>query len=366
MPRDPSPSYNLPLDKPTLLRLALIGGVVACVAAAFAWTAGWLSPQAVTPSRFIDAFEADNGHHPGFRRNHAKGVCITGTFASNGAGAKLSKALVFENGSSVPVVGRLALSDAVPDVSDGPKHVRSMALSFRLPDGEEWRSGMNDIPVFPFATAQDFYDLLVATKPDPATGKPNPDTVKAYFGSHPKTAGAIQAIGSHPFPSGFANASYNGLNAFRFIAADGTVTPVRWSMVATDAFAPEAAEAPSTDKNYLFEALGQRIAQGPVQWHLIVTLGQPGDPTDDATIAWPDNREKVDVGTLTIDHAEAEAAGNCRDINYDPLVLPAGIEGSDDPLLSARSAAYAQSYKRRSGEEKTPSAVQINDTAKAP
>jgi len=368
LPRDPSPSYRLPSfdDKPALVKLVIIGGIVACVAAAFAWTGGWLSPGKVTPARFVNAFETDNGHHPGFRRNHAKGVCITGTFASNGAGAKLSKAVVFENGSSVPVMGRFALSDAVPDVSDGPKHVRSMALSFRLPDGEEWRSGMNDIPVFPFATAQDFYDLLVATKPDPATGKPNPDTVKAYFGGHPKTAGAIQTIGSHPFPSGFANASYNGLNAFRFIAADGTVTPVRWSMVAVDAFAPEAAEAPSTDKNYLFEAFGQRIAQGPVQWHLVVTIGKPEDPTKDATIAWPDDREKVDVGTLTIDHTEAEADGNCRDINYDPLVLPSGIEGSDDPLLSARSAVYAQSYKRRSGEEKTPSAVQINDTAKAP
>jgi len=364
--RDPSPSYRLPSfqDKPALLKLAAIGGVVFCVAAAFAWTAGWLTPQKLTPGRIINAFEAANGSHPGFRRNHAKGVCITGSFASNGQGVRLSKAAVFQTGS-VPVMGRLALAAAVPDVPDGPKNVRSMALSFRLADGEEWRTGMNDIPVFPFPTPQDFYELLVATTPDPATGKPNPDTVKAYFGSHPKTAQAIQTIGATPFPAGFANASYNGLDAFRFVAADGTVTSVRWSMVAVDAFAPEAAQAPSSDKNYLFEALGQRLDQGPVQWHLIVTIGQPGDPTNDATIAWPENREKVDVGILTIDRAESEAAGNCRDINYDPLVLPAGIEGTDDPLLSARSAAYARSYTRRSGEAKQPSAVQLT-APKAP
>jgi len=41
------------------------------------------------------------------------------------------------------------------------------------------------------------------------------------------------------------------------------------------------------------------------------------------------------------------------------MVLPAGIEPSDDPLLSARSAAYARSFTLRAGEkdEKPPSAV---------
>jgi catalase len=32
-------------------------------------------------------------------------------------------------------------------------------------------------------------------------------------------------------------------------------------------------------------------------------------------------------------------------------VLPAGIEPSADPLLAARSAAYADSYLRRTAEE---------------
>jgi catalase len=38
-------------------------------------------------------------------------------------------------------------------------------------------------------------------------------------------------------------------------------------------------------------------------------------------------------------------------------VLPWGIAPSDDPLLSARSAAYSQSFTRRAGETKQPSAV---------
>jgi catalase len=54
---------------------------------------------------------------------------------------------------------------------------------------------------------------------------------------------------------------------------------------------------------------------------------------------------------LVLERSEAQDSGPCRDVNYDPLVLPAGIEGSDDPLLPARSAAYADSYLRRTSEE---------------
>jgi catalase len=65
----------------------------------------------------------------------------------------------------------------------------------------------------------------------------------------------------------------------------------------------------------------------------------------------------VDVGTLTLDHVESEETSPARDINFDPLVLPEGMAPSDDPLLSARSAVYSQSFTRRASEEKLPSAV---------
>ena len=136
-------------------------------------------------------------------------------------------------------------------------------------------------------------------------------------------------------------------------------------MVPTEPFASEDPEqAKSADKNYLFDALIARLARGPLQWRLIVTIGQPGDVTDDPTIPWPADREHVDAGTLTVDRAETEALGNCRDINFDPLVLPSGIGPSDDPLLSARSAAYSESFTRREGETKAPSAIQVSVSGK--
>ena len=90
------------------------------------------------------------------------------------------------------------------------------------------------------------------------------------------------------------------------------------------------------DKNYLFDALIATILEHPLEWRLIITIGQPGDPTADATTPWP----RVDVGTLTLDRIESEETSPARDLNFDSLVLPAGIVPSDDPLLSARSAFF--------------------------
>jgi catalase len=70
------------------------------------------------------------------------------------------------------------------------------------------------------------------------------------------------------------------------------------------------------------------------------------------------------VGTLTLDRVESDDTSAARDINFDPLVLPAGIAPSDDPLLSARSAVYSQSFTRRAGEAKQPSAITPADVRK--
>lgn len=341
----------------TVLRLGVIGAVLAMAAGSFAYAGGWLSPGELTQARIIDQLERDNGVHAGFRRNHAKGVCVSGFFEGSGKASALSKAQVFAPGH-IPVIGRFALAGGQPYAADAAVTVRSMALRFALPDGEEWRTGMNDIPVFAVNTPQGFYDQLVASRPDPATGKPDPAKMKAFLAAHPETVRAVALIKAATPSSGFADSTFNSLDAFRFVDADGVSTPVRWSTVPVGPVAPESpARTAETDKNYLFDDLIAEIGRHPLQWRLVVTVGQPGDPTDDATRAWPGDRRTVDAGTLTIDHIEGEATGPCRDLNFDPLVLPAGIEPSDDPLLSARSAAYAQSFTRRAGEAKQPSAV---------
>src|ERR1700676_3870206 len=71
--------------------LIAIAIVIAAGAAAFAYTAGWLSPERLTPTRLVDALAPSAGPSLGHRRNHAKGICFTGEFDANGAGSGLSR-----------------------------------------------------------------------------------------------------------------------------------------------------------------------------------------------------------------------------------------------------------------------------------
>jgi catalase len=343
-------------------RLAVIGVLLAVIAGLFLYAGGWFTPHALTPAAMINTFERLNGEHPGFRRNHAKGVCVTGYFESNGQGQALSKAQVFRAGR-VPIVGRFALAGGQPFAVDTPQTVRSLAILFKQADGEEWRTAMVNIPVFVVNTPQDFHDFLVVTSPDPETGKVDSAAVGAFLGKHPETAAALKEIGSHPFSSGFGDSAYYALNAFRFVNANGERAAVRW-WVKPDQAGTAGDSTTTSDKNYLFDGLIAQIHAGPLRWHVIVTVGQPGDPTAQAANAWPADRQQIDVGTITIDTIESEDTSATRDINFDPLVLPGGISPSDDPLLSARSAAYSQSFIRREGETKSPSAISTAEVEK--
>jgi catalase len=327
----------------------LIFAAAATAFIAFGYVGGWLAPGRLTPARLVNQLQANAGIFPGYRRNHAKGVCVTGYFQSSVQAQPYSSAQVFAPGRT-PFVGRFALPGGNPYAPDNSVPIRSMALRFALANGQQWRTGMNSMPVFTVNTPQSFYELLQAQQPDPKTGKPDPAKLGAFFGAHPETAAFLAWVKTAKPSASYATETYESLNAFVFIGADGVRHPVRWRMAAetTDAGSDPVKAG---DPDYLAADLTQRLSQGPLRWHLLVTLAEPGDPTNDATKVWPDNRRTIDAGTLVIERAEPQESGPCRDINYDPLVLPSGIEASDDPLLPARSAAYATSYLRRTSEE---------------
>ncbi|KAB8173393.1 catalase [Lysobacter maris] len=325
----------------------IIFSTIAAVVAAFAYVGGWLSPQRLTPERIVNEFQLAAGVHPGYRRNHAKGVCVSGYFEGNGKASTYSKALVFAAGRT-PVVGRFAIPGGNPYAPDSSVPIRSLALRFNLANGQQWRTGMNNMPVFPVATPRAFHEQMVASRKDPATGKPDPAKLAAFFDAHPETV-AFRTWAESARPSAsFVTDSYYGLNAFYFINADGEHRAVRWRV------APEATDAsiaPADEANYLIDDLQRRLMAGPVRWRLLVTLADPGDPTNDATRTWPVDRTTIDAGVLVLDREQPQDSGPCRDVNYDPTVLPAGIAISDDPLLPARAAVYADSHLRRTREE---------------
>ncbi|ETF02944.1 catalase [Advenella kashmirensis W13003] len=332
-----------------LMRLAVIGVAVLGIGAAFGYTGGWLAPQRLTADRIANTFEPGGKSHPGFRRNHAKGVCVTGHFESSGQAQALSSAPLFSPGTTTPLVGRLALPGPNPYAPDSSVPIRSFALRFTMPDGQQWRAAMNSMPVFPVATPESFYEQQLAGAPDPKTGKPDPARIKAFFASHPETANFREWVKTARPSASFATEAYYSLNAFVFINDAGTRQNVRWRVVPVGE--PAAADAtPEHDQNYLDKDLNQRLSAGPLRWKLIVTVADPGDPSNDATRPWPASRRQVEAGTIVIDKSQPQDNGPCRDINFDPTVLPQGMAISDDPLLPARSSVYAVSVDRRTHE----------------
>jgi catalase len=359
--RVPTPEQQKPplSTASLLLRLGGIGVVVLAAAVAFAYVGGYLDPQRLTPDRLVDTLEHNNGVHPGFRRNHPKGVCVAGYFESSGAAAEFSSAQVF-SATRTPVEGRFALPTGNPYSADSAAPIRSMALRFTQANGQQWRTGMNAMPVFPVGTPQAFFELLQATAPDPATGKPDPAKPAAFFASHPETAPFLAWVKTAKPSASYASETYNSVNAFYLVGADGKRQAVRWSMVPVT---PDPSAAPAPDaKDYLEPDLTTRLAAGPLRWNLLITLANAEDPVNDASKQWPAQRRTVNAGTLVLDSTQPQLDGDCRDINFDPLVLPAGIAGSDDPLLAARSAAYASSYQRRTREvDQLPKAAAVQE-----
>jgi len=326
--------------------LALIAIVVACGAAAFAYTAGWLTPQRLTSEMLVEALAPPTGPALGHRRNHAKGICFTGVFESNGNGSALSQAQVFARGQ-YPALGRFNLGTADADAADATVRVRGIGLRISTPDGQEWRTAMINAPVFAVSTPQEFYQLLLAA------GSKDPNAVKAFAAANPDFAGFGAWAQKGPWTGSYAEERFNGLNAFVFVDNAGAKQAVRWSLLPAAQPVPVSPEdLAKRGPDFLEQEITERVGSGPQRWNMVVTVANPDDPTADPTKAWPEDRRTVEVGTLIVQKIEAERDGPCREINFDPTVLPTGVRLSDDPFPAARSAAYAKSYDLRTAEAK--------------
>jgi catalase len=334
-----STANSFPL-KPVMV----IGVTISVAAIAFAYAAGWLTPHRLTPTQLVTALQPASGPALGHRRNHAKGICFTGTLQANGNGAMLSKAQVFERGQ-YSVVGRFNIAGPDPHTPDPMAGVRGLGIRITTPNGQEWRSAMIDAPVFAAPTPQAFFALLTAS------ASKDPNAFKQYSAEHPEILTFVGWVKSHPRTESWAEDRFNSLDSFVFIDASGSNHVVRWSLVPS---VPPVAISPQDlakrDPDFLADEITKRVEAGPQRWELLITVANPGDPTADPTKPWPVDRRTVDTGTLIVKQIEPEADGPCRDINYDPAVLPPGITTSDDPFPAARSAAYRVSYDSRMAE----------------
>jgi catalase len=251
----------------------------------------------------------------------------------------LSKAAHFQ-GPTVPVTVRF--SDGAPDPSvpdnspdAGP---RGMAIRFQPANGKETDIVSMSNNGFVVGTGEEFLELqksVVTT--DPA--KPHPWPVEAFLMAHPLALKFVQE--KAVVPVSFANEAFFSNNAFIFVNDNGARQAVRYQIlpVAGKRQLSEE-EAKARPVNFLVEDLKARLTKGPVEFRLVAQLPNPGDPTKDSSLVWPEDRKTVDLGRISIVSIVPDSAAEENRLAFFPTNLAIGIELSDDPLPELRSQVY--------------------------
>jgi catalase len=295
----------------------------------------------------VDGMNAIHGAHPGFRAAHAKGVVFTGTFTPSPNAAALCRAPHLQ-GDPVDVTVRFSNGAGDPTLPDADRRDgKGLAVKFHLPGGEATDLVFVSIPVFLVRDEQSFLDFLKARAPDPETGEMDMEKVGAYLAEHPETAAALQLVLPALAPRrSYATTAYNSLHAFRLTNADGESRWIRYRWV------PEAGEDQLSEEeiesavgDYLQKEIVERVAEGPVAFELVARLAEDGDPLEDPTLPWPEERDTVSLGRLEVTESIEEPTD--PPLINDPNNLCDGIEASEDRILAARSHAYSVSIDRR-------------------
>ncbi|GGW61645.1 catalase-related peroxidase [Alishewanella tabrizica] len=318
--------------------------IIAAIIAAFVYAASD-KRQPVSAQDFVNLQQGDVIQQ-GFRRAHANGFCVSGEFIASGALAEYSSATVFQTGRH-PFIGRFSVAGNNPTAPDVKAPVRSLALTLLPDSAAQWRTAMNTPPVLPVGTPEKFYQQLQAIKNN---------TIAEFFAAHPESAAFLQWRASYQPTQSYATEQYHSINAFYLINNAGQQQAVRWAAVPS-----AASETLSSDSQHdsqqepavtdsLQQELFTRLAQGPVTFDLVFTLATANDNASDATVLWPATNPQRIAGQLVITAANEQKGHQCDALNFDPLVLPAGIQPSEDPILRARAAAYAESHRRRARE----------------
>jgi catalase len=292
----------------------------------------------------VDAINDISGRHEGHRAAHAKGTLLAGTFKPSEAG--LTTALHMQS-EPVRVTARFSNGGGVPDIPDYAKEGRGLAVKFYLPDGSKTDIIGLSLPCCFARTPEDFLDFTRARKPDPETGQPDFEKVGAWLQDHPEAGPAIQAAVTTNPPESYATVAYNSIHSFRWTAPDGTERWVRYR------FEPDEGErtlsgeeAKSRGRDYLQEEIAGRDLTA---FTLVVFVAEEGDAVHDPTVAWPAERERVEVGRLELTGPETERERGGDILVFDPTRVTDGIELSDDEILRFRPRAYSASVTRRTG-----------------
>ena len=285
------------------------------------------------------AFGTPNDMRPA----HARGILLTGTFTPTSTASSLSKAVHFTS-SSTPITVRFSDSTGIPTIPDNDpnSNPKGFAVRFNLPNSADGKRQHTDIVAhstafFPMRTGEGFLEML---------GALGDGSIGDFLGKNPSALAFVQD--PKPSPTSFATEKFFGVNAFKLISSDGKGTFVRYR-ITPDAGESHLSEdeAKAKDPAYLHNDIQTRIIDGPISFKLMAQVAEEGDPTDDNTKHWPEDRKIVELGTFKIEKMMDDNDNKQRTIIFDPIPRLEGVEPSDDPLLDMRASVYLQSGRVR-------------------
>jgi catalase len=277
---------------------------------------------------------------------HAKGIMLNGTFTPTPEAAKLSAAPHFNN-PSTPVIVRFSNATAFPNIPDTDPNTESRGMTIRFTLGDHVHTDIvnQSSPLFPVKTGEELLELLKAVAASPPDA-PSPKPIEKFLGAHP--AALKQVTSPKPIPTSFAREAFWGVTAYKFIAADGTETFIRYRFVPEAGVESLDAEATKDkDPDFLQKELADRLKEGPVVFRMVAQIAEKEDITDDATNIWPESRQLVELGVVKLDAIIPDNAKEQQRLIFDPIPRVKGIEPSDDPLLEVRAAVYLLSGRER-------------------
>jgi len=296
--------------------------------------------------RLVDQMNALYGTYPATRANHAKGAVFEGVFTPAPGADSLSSA-IFLKGAPTALTIRFSNAGGVPtapDVDPSVGGIRGMAIKFHLADGGETDLVCISAETFPVANGEDFLALMQAIgQSGPGSAKPTP--IERFLLAHPAALAFVTA--PRPVAVSYGTQPFFGVDAFKFTNVQGVSKFGRYRILPVSGPAyvsnEEAAKRPP---NALADNLRAAVEKAPVKFKLMVQVAAPGDPTVDATKAWPDNRPVVELGEIAVTKAQDTKQVE-NQLLFTPTNLTDGIDVSDDPIINIRGEAYAESFGRR-------------------
>lgn len=295
-----------------------------------------------TPIQMVDMFHTAFGAHHA-RAVHTKGIILEGDFTPAPEARSLSRAAHLQ-GATLPIIVRFSDFTGIPDIPDtvGASRPRGMAIKFKLPGTASTDIVAHSFNGFPTATTDEFRSLLLAIG---ASGSGNSAPLTQFLATHPVAKTFLTT--QKPLTTSWATLTFFGVNAFKFTNQAGQVHYVRYQLIseAGEHYLTKA-QAATADPNYLQTEIKQRVAQQPIRFKLYAQLAEKGDNIENPSVAWPDSRKRVLLGSLVIKKMAANTVEEDKALFFNPNNVPDGVNIADQMLLD-RARTYPISVGER-------------------